>query len=118
MASVLQITVPVPPAGGSVQLKAGPLFCVRETKVSPEGSVSLSVASEARSGPELARVIVYVMFSPAVAVTGPLFTTDISAEPTMLVVVLLSFSSLGSGVDELTLAVLVSSVPEAVFSGI
>ncbi len=99
-------------------MKAGPLFCVRETKVSPEGSVSLSVTSEATSGPELARVIVYVMFSPAVAVAGPLFTTDISAEPTMVVVAPLLFSSLGSGVSELMVTVLVNSVPEAVFSGI
>src|SRR4051794_5987015 len=51
--AMVQLIVPLVPAGGVVQLNAGPLFCVAETKVIPAGSGSLTTTLDAASGPML-----------------------------------------------------------------
>jgi hypothetical protein len=51
--ALVQVIVPPSPASGALQLKAGPLSCVRETKVISPGSVSPRVMLEALSGPVL-----------------------------------------------------------------
>ena len=43
--------VPVPPAGGFVQTKADPLFCVSLTNVVPAGVASVIVTVVALPGP-------------------------------------------------------------------
>jgi hypothetical protein len=56
-AAFVQVTVPPFPAPGSVHRKAGPLFCVRLTKVMPGGIGSPSCALKAASGPMFVTVI-------------------------------------------------------------
>ena len=46
-----QETVPVPPDGGLMQMKAGPVNCDSETKVVFGGSVSVMVTVAASDGP-------------------------------------------------------------------
>src|SRR5437667_450609 len=58
-------TVPVPPAGGFVQVKAGPAVCVSDTNVVPAGSTSLRATACASLVPVFDKVIVYVRFVPA-----------------------------------------------------
>src|SRR3954468_2950967 len=57
-AAFVQVTVPVPPAGGTVQLHTGPDVCVKETRVVFVGTVSVSDALVAWSGPKLLTSIV------------------------------------------------------------
>src|SRR5258708_6906404 len=38
--AIEQLTVPVPPPGGFMQVNAGPTVCISDTKVVPAGSVS------------------------------------------------------------------------------
>jgi hypothetical protein len=57
-AEFVQVTVPVPPAGGTVQLHTGPEVWVKETRVVFAGTVSVSVALVAWSGPKLLTSIV------------------------------------------------------------
>lgn len=47
----LQLTVPVPPTTGVVQLNAGPLVCIADTNVVPAGTGSLRDTVAAASGP-------------------------------------------------------------------
>src|SRR3954471_2717738 len=49
--AIEQETVPVPPDGGLLQMKAGPVGCDSETKVVFGGSVSDMVTPEASEGP-------------------------------------------------------------------
>jgi hypothetical protein len=55
---MVHVDVPVPPADGFVQLKAGPVVCDIEAKVVPAGTVSMSEMPEAAEGPAFATVIV------------------------------------------------------------
>src|SRR5216110_1146037 len=48
---MVQATVPPLPTGGSLQLAAGPVSCVSETKVRPAGRLSVNDTSVAASGP-------------------------------------------------------------------
>ena len=52
-----QETVPVPPDGGLMQMKAGPVGCDSETKVVFGGSVSFMVTPAASDGPLLVTVM-------------------------------------------------------------
>ena len=45
------------PAGGTVHVNAGPVFCVNETKVVPNGKLSLKFRNWAAVGPLFATVI-------------------------------------------------------------
>src|SRR5258707_1282938 len=49
--AIEQLTVPVPPPGGFMQVNAGPTVCISDTKVVPAGSVSLSMTLWAPFGP-------------------------------------------------------------------
>jgi hypothetical protein len=54
----VQLTVPLAPTAGVVQVKAGPAVWVEETNVVPAGSGSLMTTACASLGPALATVIV------------------------------------------------------------
>jgi hypothetical protein len=54
----VQLTDPVPPGDGFVQVNAGPAVCVSETKVVPGGSASLSVTLCESFGPLFVTVTV------------------------------------------------------------
>src|SRR6266550_1031280 len=56
--AMVQVTVPVPPNGGTVQVKVAPVFWVNETKVVPAGTASVSVTPWASLGPRLVRLMV------------------------------------------------------------
>ena len=49
---IVQLTVPVPPAAGVEQLKAGPLVCANETNVVLAGVASVNDALTASFGPK------------------------------------------------------------------
>jgi hypothetical protein len=49
--AMLQLTVPVAPTAGVVQVNVGPDVCASETKVVPAGRASLNVAACAAPGP-------------------------------------------------------------------
>ena len=49
--AMVQLTVPPLPTAGFVHVNAGPDVCISDTKVEPEGSVSLSVTLAALLGP-------------------------------------------------------------------
>jgi len=55
---MVQVVVPVPPAGGWMQLNAGPAVCASETKVVLAGFVSLDDTFAASDGPLFVKVIV------------------------------------------------------------
>src|SRR4051794_5393481 len=76
MVATVQVTEPLLPAPGSLQLNVGPLFCASETNVMPAGRASLSVAMAESSGPRLTRKMSYATSVSAAAVVGPLFVTD------------------------------------------
>jgi hypothetical protein len=57
-AAFVQVTVPPPPAEGTEQLHVGPEVWVKETRVVPVGTASVSVALLAWSGPKLPTSIV------------------------------------------------------------
>src|SRR5262245_29182415 len=56
--AVVPMMVPVPPAGGLVNVKVTPLFCVSDTKVVLAGMLSVSCTFWALEGPLLVTVIV------------------------------------------------------------
>src|SRR5437762_208067 len=89
------VKVAQPPAGG--------------TKVKPAGVGSLSETPLASDGPLLVTLMLYVIVFPAVVVAGPDLVTDKSAfcttAPPADAELLAAFES---GVDELTVAVLVT----------
>src|SRR5690349_16336152 len=47
----VHVTVPFVPTAGVEQLNVGPVFCTRETKVTPAGSGSVMLTLVAESGP-------------------------------------------------------------------
>jgi hypothetical protein len=111
------VTVPVPPTAGLEHVNAGPVFCASETNVVPEGTVSVSVALAAASGPPFATLIEYEMSAFASVVAGPDFVTDMSAPPATSVVAEPElFSAFGSSLL-ITLATLVTKVPGGVAEG-
>src|SRR5438874_2663802 len=59
------LAVPLPPAGGTTRLKAGPEVWLADTNVVLAGTASLRVTFCASDGPLLVTMIVYVTFSPA-----------------------------------------------------
>jgi hypothetical protein len=92
-----QVTVPPDPAPGVLQLAVGPVFCVIDANVMPDGRLSVNVTFCALSGPEFETVRVYVKLGPpAVAVAGALLVTPTSAEATLVDAVALSLSGFGS----------------------
>ena len=111
----VQITDPVPPATGALQVDGGPLRA-SETNVVPAGSTSVSSTVVAGSGPAFATVMTYVMSSPATTDAGPLLTTETSTSVTMTLHVAASFSSVGS-LSAVTIAVFVYVVPDSVSAG-
>jgi hypothetical protein len=54
MEASVQVTVPVPPGAGVVQVKAGPPSCCSETNRVPAGSGSTSCTALATEGPAFA----------------------------------------------------------------
>jgi hypothetical protein len=58
------VTVPLPPAGGVVNVAAGPLFCEKDTNVTPTGSTSESTTVLAVRGPPFAAVSEKLTFVP------------------------------------------------------
>ena len=56
--AMLQLTVPVAPAAGVVQVKVGPPVCVIDTNVVVAGTASVSVTLTASAGPLLVTPIV------------------------------------------------------------
>ena len=66
----LQPTVPVPPTGGVLQLKTGPLFCASEMKVVFAGISSLTQTPWAPLGPALAMVRMYARLAPGLTGSG------------------------------------------------
>jgi hypothetical protein len=112
-----QFTLPLLPTPGSVQTKAGPVFCRIETNVVPAGSGSPNVAGDEMSGPLFEAVIVQAIVFPAVAVAGPVFVTARSLVITVRKVRLLLLSGFGSVVVVETLAVFVNGVFDAVPGG-
>src|SRR5260370_271496 len=57
-AARVPVTVPVPPAGGLLNVNAGPVVCDSETKVVPVGTASVNRTDWALLGPVLLTVIV------------------------------------------------------------
>src|ERR1700742_4912591 len=57
-AASLQVTVPVPPTAGVVQVNVGPPDCVMETNVVFVGTTSVSTTFDASFGPPFETVIV------------------------------------------------------------
>jgi len=87
---LVQLTVPVPPTAGAVQVH--PAGVASETNVVPAGRVSARVADTATLGPAFVAVIVYVRLLPAVTGLGlPVFVTERSADGATTT---LSFASL------------------------
>src|SRR5258706_12018305 len=107
---MVQVIVPVPPEGGVLQLKVGPLVCSQAKKVLPDGTVSVSVTAAASFGPLLRTVTVNSEPPPKVA-------TDMSAAVVCdaMVVVRLAvlLAEMGSLSSPDNVAVLVSTVPAA-----
>src|SRR5438132_7302550 len=87
-AAMVSEIVPVPPAGGVVRVKAGPLVCVSETNVVLPGSTSVTATLWASLGPLLVTEIVNVRLLPAVTVAGAVLVTARSATVTAVVVTL------------------------------
>jgi hypothetical protein len=108
----VQLTAPPEPAAGVVQVNVGPLFCVTETKVVFAGSGSLMTVLGALDGPAFATFSVYVMVLPATAVADAVLAIERSALRVSVVLTVDVFGVVGSGDDEVTVAVLVI-VPEA-----
>ena len=79
-----QLTVPAIPTTGMVHNAAGPVFCVMEAKVVPDGRLSLTTALTSVSGPLFVTVIVQAIVLPAVAVGGAVFVTDKSELETVV----------------------------------
>jgi hypothetical protein len=100
-------TVPVPPAAGFTQMKAGPVVCDSETNVVFGGRVSAMVTEPESDGPLFVTVMVYVMFAPASSKGEAVLTTPMSALVVSVVVAVeLLLLALGSGDVVVTLAVL------------
>jgi hypothetical protein len=109
----VQVTVPVT----SLQVKAGPLFCIIDTKVMLPGSVSEKLTFAAALGPAFVITILKGTSLFGRAFAGPLFCANRSADAAPGIVTdapLELFSSLGSNdwVDE-PVATLVKVVPVA-----
>jgi hypothetical protein len=104
-----QVTVPVAPPDGVLQVNVEPVFCTNEANVAFAGTVSVSVTDAAGAGPPFVTEIVYVRSVPAAAVAGPLFVTLRSAfELTVAEVVDELFNMFGSPLSLCTVAVLLS----------
>jgi hypothetical protein len=73
------VTVPVPPTAGVVNTAAGPVFCARDTNVTPVGSVSESTTLMATPGPLLVAVSVKLTFEPGETEAGPVLMIERSA---------------------------------------
>lgn len=115
--AAVQVSVPVPPAGGGTQENAGPAVCVDETKVVPVGTGSLSVTFEAAEGPALVTVTVYETFDPATTPLGPILVTPRSATwATVVVKESLLFDRSVSAPDVLTVAVFVAETALLAFT--
>src|SRR5262249_39886473 len=56
--AIVQVMAPVPPAGGVMQEKTGPVCCDAEAKVMLGGTLSVSVTVVASDGPAFAAVTV------------------------------------------------------------
>src|SRR5262249_11746873 len=77
----VQVTVPVPPTGGAVQL---PFVVLTLAKFVPLGVASVIETLEAGSGPMFLTTIVYVIVPPVLTVPGAVLVTERSAEDTTL----------------------------------
>ena|SRR5947209_5242685 len=110
--AMVQVIVPVPPTGGAVQEKSGPLVCDSPAKVMFAGTSSVSVTFAAVDGPPLATATTYVTVVFDGVVDGPVLVTDRSAfAATTAVEVELLFAGLPSGVAEVMFAVLLIEEP-------
>src|SRR4051812_28023167 len=112
----MQLTMPLLPAPGFVQVAEGPLFWISELKVVPAGRVSMRTALDS-GWPLFVTVIIQAIVAPAVAVPGPVFVIARSLLETVRLdgdTLLLVF---GSTVAERTPALLLNSVPDAVPAG-
>src|SRR5450631_41206 len=90
---------------------------VADTKATPGGSASVTVAAVASDGPALATARVYVTDAPTTTLAGPVLTIDRSAAgPTLVEAVEVLFAGLGSAVAEDTVAMFdsVTGAPGAV----
>jgi hypothetical protein len=75
----VQVMVPPDPTGGSVQINAGPLFWVSDTKVIPAGTSSVRETLIASSEPRFVTFTVNATSLPIAAEAGPVFVTRRSA---------------------------------------
>jgi hypothetical protein len=75
----VHVMVPTDPTGGSVQVNAGPLFWVSDTKLIPVGTSSVSDTFEAFSVPRFVTTTVNETLLPGRADAGPLLVTRRSA---------------------------------------
>jgi hypothetical protein len=112
--------VPVASAGRVQLTDTFPVFVqvqpvpVADTKVTPEGRVSVTVKETASEGPAFATTSWYATLPAAATVAGPLFTMERSACATTAVVALdVLFAGFGSGVVAVTAAVLTADPPWA-----
>ncbi len=109
----VQLTVPPAPTAGVVQLQ--PPGFANDTNVVPAGSVSDTLTAAALLGPALVTVMVYVRLLPATTGSGvSTLVTDKSADAaTAVVAVALLLALLLSPVFDVTVAVLLRTVPAA-----
>ena len=122
MVASVQVTVPpLPGAGAEEQSKAGPLFCIIDTKVMLFGNVSEKLTFAAAVGPAFDMKIVNGTSLSGNAFAGALFIAPRSAEDAPGIVTdaaLELFSSFGSNdcFDD-TVATFVNVVPDAASEG-
>jgi hypothetical protein len=111
----VHVIVPVAPTAGVVHVH-GPVVD-SDTNVVPAGSVSVNVALAALLGPLFVIVIVYEMLLPALTGSGEsvLVSRRSAAVATVVVAVAELLPGVGSVVADAAVAVLVISVPAAVF---
>ena len=116
--AIVQLIVPVPPAGGVVQVNAGPLVCEAEAKCVFAGTTSVSVTLIAGDGPAFATVTVQVAGPPEGAMGGAFLVTERSAfAATVVIAVDVLLPGAGSDVLVATVAVLLIVVPFGVAAG-
>ena len=106
-----QVTVPALSGAGVEQANEGPVFCVKEAKLVPDGRTSFHTTVNAGREPLLATRMVYVIVPPRPAGSvGPVLVIERSGEVTCTAAVDVLLAGLGSEMDA-TVAVLVIVVP-------